>query len=125
MLAGILSEAGAVLASRREPLTDRDPRAVALQAAALIRTLLDQSRVAPRGIGCAIPGPLDRRTGTVVLSPNLGWRGVPFGAMLSEACRLPVALDDDARCAAIGSKWTRTVGASRNRASAVASPISR
>jgi len=70
-----------------------------------VRTLLDQTGVSPRGVGCAIPGPLDRRTGMVLLSPNLGWRNVPFAAILSEACRLPVALDDDARCAAIGEWW--------------------
>ena len=105
MLGGILSEAGAVLATRREPLSSRDPRDVAHQAAALVRALLDQTGVSPRGIGCAIPGPLDRRTGTIVHSPNLGWRNIPFAAILSQACRLPVALDDDARCAAIGEWW--------------------
>jgi len=105
MLGGILSAAGAVLATRREPLSSRDPRDVAHQAAALVRALLDQTGVSPRGIGCAIPGPLDRRTGTIVHSPNLGWRNIPFAAILSQACRLPVALDDDARCAAIGEWW--------------------
>jgi glucokinase len=105
VLGGILNEAGAVLATRREPLSSREPRDVAHQAAALLRRLQDQAGVSPSGVGCAIPGPLDRRTGMVVLSPNLGWRNIPFAAILSEACRLPVALDDDARCAAIGEWW--------------------
>jgi glucokinase len=105
MLGGILTETGAVLATRRESLASRDPRAVALQAAALVRTLLDQTGAVPGGVGCAIPGPLDRRTGAIILSPNLGWRDIPFATILSEACGLPVVVDDDARCAAIGEWW--------------------
>jgi glucokinase len=105
ILAGLLSPAGHVLGTRRAPIADRRPRCVAGQAADLLRDLLGARRSALRGVGCSIPGPLDRKTGRVLLSPNLEWRNVPFGCLLSEALHLPVAMDDDARCAAIGEWW--------------------
>jgi glucokinase len=41
----------------------------------------------------------------VHLSPNLGWHDYPLGPRLSEALGTPVAIDDDANCAALGEAW--------------------
>lgn len=110
ILAGLLSPAGDVLATRRALIADRRPRRVARQAADLLSDLLGARsaslrRASLQGVGCSIPGPLDRKTGRVLLSPNLEWRNVPFGRLLSEILHLPVTIDDDARCAAIGEWW--------------------
>lgn len=57
------------------------------------------------GIGLGSPGPLDRRTGTVLETPNLGWRNFPLRDLISNAIGLEAELDNDANCATIGEWW--------------------
>lgn len=63
------------------------------------------------GIGIGSPGPLDRRTGTVISTPNLGWRNFPLRDLIQNAVGLPATLDNDANAAAYGEWW---LGAGRN-----------
>ncbi|MGQ0562737.1 MAG: ROK family protein [Gemmatimonadota bacterium] len=63
------------------------------------------------GIGIGAPGPLDRKTGTVIHAPNLGWRNFPLRDLVSNAINLPAFLDNDANCATYGEWW---LGAGRN-----------
>ncbi len=63
------------------------------------------------GIGIGSPGPLDRKTGTIINTPNLGWRNFPLRDLISNAVGLPAALDNDANCATYGEWW---LGAGRN-----------
>lgn len=57
------------------------------------------------GIGIGSPGPLNRKTGVVITTPNLRWRNVPIRDRVSEAAGLPAALDNDANCAILGESW--------------------
>ena len=57
------------------------------------------------GIGIGSPGPLDRATGVVLRTPNLGWRDLPLRDLISGATGLPATLDNDANCAAYGEWW--------------------
>jgi glucokinase len=55
------------------------------------------------GVGVSVPGPLDTRLGIVSFSPNLHWVDYPVGEKLCAALGgVPVAIDDDANCAAQG-----------------------
>jgi glucokinase len=63
------------------------------------------------GIGIGSPGPLDRSTGTVINTPNLGWRNFPLRDLISRGAALPATLDNDANCATYGEWW---LGAGRN-----------
>lgn len=63
------------------------------------------------GIGIGSPGPLDRSTGTVINTPNLGWRNFPLRDLISNGAGLPATLDNDANCATYGEWW---LGAGRN-----------
>jgi glucokinase len=63
------------------------------------------------GIGIGAPGPLNRATGTVIQSPNLGWRNFPLRDLIANAVNLPAVLDNDANCATYGEWW---LGAGRN-----------
>ncbi len=63
------------------------------------------------GVGIGSPGPLDRRSGTVINTPNLGWRNFPLRDLISNAVGLPAVLDNDANCATYGEWW---LGAGRN-----------
>ncbi len=57
------------------------------------------------GIGIGSPGPLDRATGTVLETPNLGWRNFPLRDLISNGVGLEAVLDNDANCAALGEYW--------------------
>jgi glucokinase len=57
------------------------------------------------GIGIGSPGPLNRKTGTIINTPNLGWRNFPLRDLISNAVGLPAELDNDANCATYGEWW--------------------
>lgn len=63
------------------------------------------------GVGIGSPGPLDRATGTVIETPNLGWRNFPLRDLVANALGLPAELDNDANAATIGEWW---VGAGKD-----------
>jgi len=54
------------------------------------------------GIGIGSPGLCDVAGGSVRNAHNLGWYGVPVCEMLSEKLGIPVKVDNDANCAALG-----------------------
>ena len=68
------------------------------------------------GIGIGSPGPLDRSTGTVLETPNLGWRNFPLRDLIANAVGLPATLDNDANCATYGEWW---LGAGRGTSTLV------
>ena len=57
------------------------------------------------GVGIGSPGPLDRATGTVIDTPNLGWRNFPLRDLIANGTGLPATLDNDAICATYGEWW--------------------
>ena len=57
------------------------------------------------GVGIGAPGPLDRSSGTVIVSPNLGWSNTPLRDLISEAVERPATLENDANCAIYGEWW--------------------
>ncbi len=57
------------------------------------------------GIGMGSPGPLDRETGVVLTTPNLGWRNFPLRDLIANEVGLPTWLDNDANCATYGEWW--------------------
>jgi glucokinase len=63
------------------------------------------------GVGIGSPGPLDRKSGIVINTPNLGWRNFPLRDLVGKAVNLPAVLDNDANCATYGEWW---LGAGRN-----------
>lgn len=69
-----------------------------------------------RGVGIGAPGPLDRATGVVLITPNLGWHDYPLRDRVSTAVGLPAALDNDANCATLGEWW---IGAARGARHAI------
>ncbi|CAN5739987.1 glucokinase [soil metagenome] len=63
------------------------------------------TRAEVAGVGIGSPGPLNRATGTVINTPNLGWRNFPLRDLIANAVRLPATLDNDANCATYGEWW--------------------
>lgn len=68
------------------------------------------------GVGIGAPGPLDRASGVVLITPNLGWTNYPLRDRVSAAVGLPAALDNDANCATLGEWW---IGAARGAQHAI------
>jgi predicted NBD/HSP70 family sugar kinase len=48
---------------------------------------------------------VDRAAGSVIVSPNLGWKAVPVRALLEEELELPVYVENDANAAAFAELW--------------------
>jgi predicted NBD/HSP70 family sugar kinase len=101
----LLDVAGGIR-ERRELRTPQSPDpdvTTALIASAVEEVLrasgVDRERVL--GLGVAVPGPLDVRTGVMIAPPQLpGWRHVRLRADLHAATGLPVLLDKDVTAAA-------------------------
>ncbi|MDH3291738.1 MAG: ROK family protein [Gemmatimonadota bacterium] len=75
------------------------------QSMATARSSLGTSPLDVAGVGIGSPGPLDTRTGVVLLTPNLGWRDFPLRDRVRDAVGLPATLDNDANCAIFGEWW--------------------
>jgi glucokinase len=57
------------------------------------------------GVGIGSPGPLNRKTGVVINTPNLGWRDFPLRDRLTDRLDFTATLDNDANCATFGEWW--------------------
>lgn len=57
------------------------------------------------GVGVGSPGICDAPRGIVVSAYNLHFKNVPVAHLLSERLGLPVKLENDANCAALGEQW--------------------
>ena len=106
ILAGLIDSSGELLVRRRiETHAERGAEDVIMRAITALRELLHEihaTEAALEGIGCSIPGPLDSKSGVVLFSPNLGWRNVPLVKLMHTQLGIPIAIDDDAHCAALG-----------------------
>jgi glucokinase len=82
------------------------------------RTLEQTRRKVPDaeivGVGVGAPGPLDTKSGIVLLTPNLGWVNLPLRQIIHERLGLPAVLDNDANCAVLGEWWMGAARGSRN-----------
>lgn len=53
-------------------------------------------------IGIGSPGPLDLKEGTIIETPNLGWKNAPLKAKVEKALEKPVAVDNDGNLGLLG-----------------------
>jgi len=102
-------EHGRVVAQRRRPSrfsgdAERDLAEIVEEARALCAEAgLEISAL--RGVGVAVPGPLDPATGVLLHPPNLpGWREVPVRRLVADRLGLPVHVENDAKAAAL-AEW--------------------
>lgn len=103
--AGLVDASGAIVDEVRRPTgVERGPDAV---VAAICAAADDLAATAGRrgerirAVGIGVPGVADSRTGIAHHAANLGWRDVPFGAMLSERLGVPAVLGHDVRNGAL------------------------
>jgi glucokinase len=118
--AGVVDETGAVLRSAVRP-TPSGPDGERVFAALLEAVdAADPSGVVACGVGTI--GPMTLRGQTVSPLNTPGWRGgFPLLSRLSEAVRMPVTIDNDAKALAVGEGWK---GAGRGAGSFLAMVVS-
>jgi N-acetylglucosamine repressor len=63
------------------------------------------------GIGVAVPGVVDQRTGRILNAPTLGWRDVDVLGALASRTGLPVHVENAARACALAQMWVGGRGA--------------
>ncbi|HET9599544.1 MAG TPA: ROK family protein [Anaeromyxobacteraceae bacterium] len=99
-------DSGEIVAAHKEPHRERSPEAVVATVAHAVRQASHAvgggARFAAVGVGVA--GQCLGRTGVVLNAPNLGWRDVPFGAMLEAALGTRVRIANDLAVAAWGEQ---------------------
>src|SRR2546425_10946525 len=71
----------------------------------LAKASIAESGKKVEGVGIGSPGPLNTKTGVVLLTPNLGWTNMPLRDRVGEGLDLPATLDNDANCAIFGGGW--------------------
>lgn len=99
MLACLLDEKLQVVDRNKSKVGDTsDSENVFGQIVTCVKSLLKDAKVAHGdvdGIGIAIPGPIDLKTGYVLETPNLGFRQFPLRDRLAKELELPVLLEND------------------------------
>lgn len=80
-------------------------RAVAMVKDAVAEVLGGDGGGEVLGVGIGSPGPVNRKTGRVLESPNLGFTDFPIRDLISRAVGYPATLDNDANCATFGEWW--------------------
>ena len=83
---------GEIASYRSEHISDRTPSAVVQQILKLTTALQDSKPLSGIGIGI---GALLRDRKHVVDAPFLGWKDLPFAAMVTEATGIPTLVDND------------------------------
>jgi glucokinase len=78
----------------------RDPVEVVSLIAAQAKSLIEVTRKRIHGIGIGTAGDVDPKTGSVRMSPNLGWKNVPLKALIARRLKYPIHVDNDANVAA-------------------------
>lgn len=92
---------GKVVAQVKDTHADKSPAGVVASMAAAVAAatkLAGVEGLLPCGVGAAA-----QLNGDIItLAPNLGWRDIPFGALLATALRRPVKVVNDLKAAAWG-----------------------
>src|SRR5208282_2791766 len=85
------------------------PDMVIEQIRAGVKHLLQRASIARRSllaVAAGAPGITDGDAGVVVATSYLrGWKDVPLQSLLESALRIPAAVENDVRMAAIGENW--------------------
>lgn len=102
LAATALDLSGRTVLSRQLPARHADPNGLLRLARESVERLTTQGR-SLLGVTLAVPGQVDRRSGRVVIAPNLHWHDRDVTTDLTRVVgEVPVRVDNDANCAAAG-----------------------
>jgi glucokinase len=95
--AGVVDDAGKVIAELRRPTPSESPARTADVIVDVVQELCRDYEVTAIGVGAA--GFIDTGRSTVMFSPNLAWRDEPLRERISARVSLPVVIENDANAA--------------------------
>ncbi len=99
-------------------LASDGPSAVIEQVHRVIESLIHKSEPTVQCIGIGAPGSVDFARGLLLHPPNFpGWDEVPLVSLIEDRWSIPVGLENDANCAALGEAY---FGAGKERNTFVA-----
>lgn len=97
--------AGRMVVNRVCP-TPKEPKDMQETVDALIGLIESVWDEAVEGIGIGVPSVVDRRRGIVYNVRNIAhWTEVPLGELLEARFQVPVTIDNDANCFALGERY--------------------
>ena len=118
--AGIVDEQQHIIAEASVPTNvERPYQEIIRDMAELVKTLLKQKGIGEtqlKSIGIGSPGTIDAVHGVVLYSNNFGWENVPLTEQLKKYFSCPIAVSNDANCAALGEV---KAGAARHAKNAI------
>lgn len=103
--AGLVDETGNILATERIALRFRNAEAFANDLADLATAVLEKSGQSTSDVeyvGVGIPGAV--KNGDILYTCNIPLRNVPLAALFQRKLDMPLLLENDANCAAVG-EW--------------------
>jgi glucokinase len=98
--AGVVDEAGRILARTRLATPGRDAEMVEQSVSDIVNELRADFEVEAVGVGAA--GFVDEKRSRVNFAPNLGWKDEPLRVAVEGAVGVPVVVENDANAAAWG-----------------------
>lgn len=98
LLAGVVDQAGHVVARVRVATPSTDPIETEATIVEVVETLRSSHRIEAVGVGAA--GFIDATRSVVLFSPHLAWRNEPLRSVLERRLELPVVVENDANAAA-------------------------
>ncbi|MBR1736167.1 MAG: ROK family glucokinase [Firmicutes bacterium] len=113
--AGLTDENGKIICRHSVPtIRERENDEIVKDMIEICRTLCeksgaDKSKVKSVGIGC--PGLPDRENGILLYSCNLNMENMPIAEVMNKELGIPIYIDNDANCAALGEN---ICGATKN-----------
>ena len=96
--AGVVDDAGAILARTRVP-TPADPQWAVDAIAQAVRELKEQHPDVT-AVGVGAPGFVDSNRSTVIFAPNIDWENEPLRGRIEGLTGLSTVVENDANCAA-------------------------
>jgi glucokinase len=100
---GVVNEQGEIVLKKSIKTECKNGyESVVKRAAALVDDVINEADVEVMGVGAGCPGGINKETGVVEKSGNLGWYNVPLQKDLESLLRRSVVVDNDANAAAYG-----------------------
>ncbi|MDD3204748.1 MAG: ROK family protein [Lachnospiraceae bacterium] len=104
--AGIVNEKYEIIIQDSIPTkVERPYQEIIKDMAELVQSLVRNAKIREddiEGIGIGSPGTVDAETGVVVYSNNFDWENIPLVKELHKYINFPIAVSNDANCAALG-----------------------
>jgi predicted NBD/HSP70 family sugar kinase len=109
-----LADFGGGVLDRRSFETPSEPaglaRAIVVHVEEILKghETIDGDPATCRGIGIAVPGMVDRRSGQILYAPRLGWRDVQLRDAVREHLDVPVSVESAPIACALARLWLMT-----------------